>query len=171
MSLLKKIKNLLKKSERSCYVFFSLILFLFSITSFCSENEEFQGRAAQYYVQSESESQLQIKVYIWGQVLRPGLYQVPDNTDLVALLSFAGGPTEEARLTMVRIVRGDPDNQEVLEINVKNFLKNGQVNEIPVLKPGDTVVVSGSMFHAFSKLVSFIAKIAVVISTYELLFN
>jgi thiamine monophosphate kinase len=89
----------------------------------------------------------------------------------VALLSFAGGPTEEARLTMVRIVRGDPDNQEVLEINVKNFLKNGQVNEIPVLKPGDTVVVSGSMFHAFSKLVSFIAKIAVVISTYELLFN
>ena len=43
--------------------------------------------------------QLKIRAYIWGQVKQPGLYIVPDNTDLLTLLSSAGGPTENDKLS------------------------------------------------------------------------
>ena len=41
-----------------------------------------------------------INVQIWGQVNKPGLYSVPDDTGIVELLSYAGGPTEDADLEL-----------------------------------------------------------------------
>ena len=53
---------------------------------------------ALYEIPGEAGQGLAIKVHIWGQVHRPGRYLVPDGTDLVGLISFAGGPTSGAKL-------------------------------------------------------------------------
>jgi hypothetical protein len=62
-----------------------------------------RSRAAQYYLGEQDE--LLIKVNIWGLVRRPGQYMVPKDTDLISLISFAGGPMEQARMKKVKVIR------------------------------------------------------------------
>ena len=116
------------------------------------------------------EEQLRIYTQIWGQVRKPGFYLVPDDTDLLTLLSLAGGPTEDAKLSKIRIVRPNEEagQGEVIWINIKKYLDTGNFGLIPVLKPGDTVVVSGTVFYGMERVADFIAKFATVLSIYNL---
>ncbi len=116
------------------------------------------------------EEQLRIYTQIWGQVRKPGFYLVPDDTDLLTLLSLAGGPTEDAKLSKIRIVRPSEEGGqgEVIWINVKKYLDTGDFGIIPVLKPGDTVVVSGTVFYGMERVADFLAKFATVLSIYNL---
>jgi hypothetical protein len=115
--------------------------------------------------------QLKIKAYIWGQVKKPGLYIVPDNTDLLTLISSAGGPTENAKLSKIRIIRTTEEGDKVIWVNMKKYLETGDPDLIPVLKPGDTVVVSGSTYYAFTKAVDWLAQIAIILSVYVAISN
>ena len=115
--------------------------------------------------------QLKIKTYIWGQVKKPGLYIVPDNTDLLTLISSAGGPTENAKLSKVRIIRSTPEGEKVIWVNLKKYIETGDSNIIPVLQPGDTVVISGSTYYAFTKAVDWLAQIAIILSVYVAISN
>jgi len=115
--------------------------------------------------------QLKIKTYIWGQVKKPGLYIVPDNTDLLTLISSAGGPTENAKLSKIRIIRTTEEGKKVIWVNIKKYLETGDPDLIPVLKPGDTVVVSGSTYYAFTKAVDWLAQIAIILSVYVAISN
>src|SRR4030042_6590995 len=65
-----------------------------------------RNRGAQYFLGSEDE--LLIPVNVWGFVQRPGQYMVPANTELITLLSYAGGPTESAKIDNIRIVGREP---------------------------------------------------------------
>src|ERR1700734_2747961 len=51
--------------------------------------------------------EIQIDINLWGYVGSPGHYRVPGSTSLVELLSFAGGPTAQARLVDIRIIHAD----------------------------------------------------------------
>lgn len=115
--------------------------------------------------------QLRIYTYIWGQVKKPGLYIVPDDTNLLALLSLAGGPTEQAKLSKIRIVRPTKGGKKIIWVNIKEYLETGNQELIPVLQPGDTIIVSGTIFYAFSKTADFLAKVAAVLGVYNLFIN
>jgi len=52
-----------------------------------------------------SEEQLEIVVHVWGEVKSPGEFRVPYETNLVELISKAGGPSEYANLSKVRLTR------------------------------------------------------------------
>jgi len=108
--------------------------------------------------------QLKIYTYVWGQVQKTGLYIVPDNTDILALISLAGGPTEDAKLSKVRIIRPTTKGEKIIFVNLKKYIDTGNEALIPVMQPGDTVIVSGSIFYAFYRAVDFISKIAIVLS-------
>lgn len=116
------------------------------------------------------EEQLRIYTQIWGQVQKPGFYLVPDDTDLLTLLSLAGGPTENAKLSKIRIVRPSQENEqgEVIWLNLKNYLDTGNYDIIPVLRAGDTVVVSGTVFYGMERVADFLADFATVLSIYNL---
>jgi protein involved in polysaccharide export with SLBB domain len=47
----------------------------------------------------------QIVVHIWGEVGQPGEYRVSDGTDILGIISKAGGPTQFSRLSKVRLTR------------------------------------------------------------------
>ncbi|MCB5261469.1 MAG: SLBB domain-containing protein [Candidatus Cloacimonetes bacterium] len=111
---------------------------------------------------------LKMNTYILGQVAKPGLYVVPDDTDFLTLLALAGGPKEDAKLTKIRIVRPIAENDKVIWVNFKQYLETGDTELIPALQPGDTIVVSGTIFYAFSRVADFLSKAAIALSVYNI---
>jgi polysaccharide biosynthesis/export protein len=148
---------------------FSLIALMIAMTARAQEPASLeQPRAAQYFLGSQD--QVLMPVNVWGFVHKPGQYMVPYETDLISLLSFAGGPREEARIKSIRLVR--PDNgggaAQVIEVDVKKYLESGKASEIPVLRPGDTVVVSGTSFHFVNQFFEFAVRIGALIQVWAL---
>ena len=120
-------------------------------------------QAARYFLGNQDEILMQVNV--WGFVKQPGQYMVPYDTDLISLLSYAGGPVEEAKVKNVKIIRKNADDEKkrVLKIDVKKYLQSGDPSLIPILEPGDSVIVSGTTFHFITKLFEFVWRIALVI--------
>jgi len=100
-------------------------------------------QSASKYILSASGDALLMTVKIWGEVQKPGLYDVPIGTDLIELISAAGGPTQRANLSKVKIIHEtvNETNEYVSSINVKHFIEKGVQNEIPEIKPSDTIIV------------------------------
>lgn len=128
-------------------------------------------RGAQYYIsRKEAIDELLIRVNVWGYVAKPGQYLVPDNTDLISLLSYAGGPTEDARIDAIRLIRTVEGKRQVTEVDLRELLEGGSLEEIPVLMPGDTVIVPGNLYRLISRAVSIVSQLAIVANVYYLFF-
>jgi protein involved in polysaccharide export with SLBB domain len=81
-------------------------------------------------------------VQIVGEVRLPAIYAIEDVNDLVGVMLLAGGPTEQANLKHVRLVRSDATGGTTsVEFNVEQYLKQGIVAQNPTCQPGDTVWV------------------------------
>jgi protein involved in polysaccharide export with SLBB domain len=79
-----------------------------------------------------------IRVYVVGDVERPGAYDVGSlSTPLNALFS-AGGPTNRGSLRIVKHFRG---NELVQEVDVYDLLLHGVKGDMQRLENGDTVLV------------------------------
>lgn len=135
-------------------------LFSANIKGQSSEKKEL-NRGAQYYLGSEDE--LLIKLNVWGFVARPGQYLVPSDTDLISLLSFVGGPLENANLKKIKIVRNHKNKGQVLKINVKDYLTTGDQSKVPELLPGDTIIVPGSKMYYVNKFFEYASRVAIVV--------
>ncbi len=128
------------------------------------------------YILTPGSDAFLMTVRVWGEVQRPGLYDVPIGTDLIEIISAAGGPTSKANLSKVRVIRTDSSQSEgeVQTISVKRFVEKGDVAIIPEIRPFDTIVVpmrpsqyvlqSLSWTQQFMSLVSIYAMITYYIS-------
>ena len=76
------------------------------------------------------------KYYVWGQVRSPGAYSFVASPDIVELLSAGGGPTENANLRRVVLIRAV--TQKRVRVNLQKMMDSGQVMR---LSPGDVVIV------------------------------
>lgn len=115
---------------------------------------------------------LKMNTYILGQVYKPGLYVVPDNIDFLTLLALAGGPKEDAKLSKIRIIRPTAEGEErIIWVNFKRYMETGDETLIPRIMPGDTIILSGTIFYAFSKVADFLSKVAIALSVYNLVTN
>ncbi|MCK5077981.1 MAG: SLBB domain-containing protein [Calditrichia bacterium] len=108
---------------------------------------------------------LLISVNLWGHVKKPGIYSVPSHFSIIDLLSSAGGPLKTARLNDIRIIR---KNQEVITINIEEYIKTGNFEILPVLQPGDVVIVPGSISDIFTRIVSVIRDFAIVANLFAM---
>ncbi len=79
------------------------------------------------------------KYYVWGQVRSPGEYSFIASPDIVELLSAGGGPTENANLRRVVLIRAV--TQKRIRIDLQKMMDSGQVVR---LAPGDVVIVPSS---------------------------
>ncbi len=81
------------------------------------------------------------RVYVMGEVLRPGpIYMLPDMTVLQAL-SSAGGFTQFAKLKGIYVLRIEKGRQITFPFNYKEVIRGYRGQQNMILKPGDTVVV------------------------------
>jgi hypothetical protein len=127
----------------------------------------FSGRAAQYFLGDENA--IYITVNVWGKVRKPGQYNIPSGTDLLTLLSAAGGPSDRSRLDNVRVVRLVNQREEILEVDVRRYLKTGDRSLIPEVKPGDTILVSGSAYNVVANVVDIMAKVGILLNAIVLM--
>ncbi len=149
--------------------FILLLMAIFQMSTLshnCFGQEDKYPRGAQYFLGTDD--QLLIKVNIWGFVAKPGQYLVPSDTDLISLISFAGGPREGAKLNTIKLIRTMPNekDEKVFKINVDKFTKKGDISIIPRLKPGDTIIISGSKWYYASKYLEFVSKLAMLVQIY-----
>jgi len=150
-------------------LFLTLSIIITSVV-FAQTNNMAQGSGAAQYILG-SRDQVLMAVNIWGFVGKPGQYMVPYGTDLISLLSYAGGPREEAKIKSIKVIRGGDGEKkqgEVIKVNVKEFLEKGNSEEIPTLKPGDTVVVSGTTFNFVRNSLDFIVRVAALAQIYAI---
>lgn len=87
-----------------------------------------------------------------GQVKTPGRYELRGATTLTQALAFAGGTVSGADLSEVLLVRRHGDRVELKEINVKRMLARRDLNEDPLLRPGDMLIVGKSVIGKLSPI-------------------
>ncbi|MBC7458430.1 MAG: SLBB domain-containing protein [Bdellovibrionaceae bacterium] len=78
-------------------------------------------RAAEYIFRSAPKETL-IGVQLLGAVKNPGVYYIPPTTDLLKLLSLAGGE-QDADLTEIIVRKVDPATVGVYELDMKRLMK------------------------------------------------
>ena len=79
------------------------------------------------------------KVFITGQIVKPGAYALTAPTTVLQLISMAGGLKDFADSRRITIVRRDGAHVVSLAFNYKDIGRNPDQNID--LRPGDTVVV------------------------------
>ena len=90
---------------------------------------------------------INIKVQLWGYVKLAGVYIIPAGTSLNELLSLAGGPTEDATLTDIRVIKLKENSPTIMNKYDYNELVwedkiTTQIKYV-ILDAGDMIVVPG----------------------------
>ena len=79
------------------------------------------------------------KIFVIGQVTRPGEYPLRSDMSVLQALSLAGGFTPFASPKKITVLRNKGGEKEIRKINYYDMIDNGEGNYM--LKPGDTIVV------------------------------
>lgn len=115
-----------------------------------------------------------IMVNIWGYVRFPGKYYVPENSKVLDLLSYAGGPTPDAFMNNIRLYRTNSLNDAILkDLDFDKLYTSADTSlidiEVPTLLPGDIVLVPGEPKLYFRDYVSIYASITSVLISLAIL--
>lgn len=82
-----------------------------------------------------------------GEVVRPGTYQLQENTTVLKAISISGGFTRFGSKSRVRLLRPNLDKPgyQNIKINLKKAI-DGDAKEDIMLQPGDILIVSEGFF-------------------------
>lgn len=117
--------------------------------------------AAYYYISKPGE--ITMPVNLWGYVKNPGRYEIPISTDLIQLVSYAGGPLADADMGSVkvtRVVRREDAIRKVeysVNLNHLDKLDDKALN----LEPGDTIYIESVSFRV-ADIFNFITTAAII---------
>jgi polysaccharide export outer membrane protein len=81
------------------------------------------------------------KIYVIGQVTRPGEFIVNPSVDVMQALSMAGGTTPFASLSNIMILRRSGGTQQSFRFDYTNVVKGRGLEQNIELQSGDVVVV------------------------------
>ncbi len=82
-----------------------------------------------------------IVVTVLGQVVNPGPVETYLGATIQEVIKLAGGPTPNASIDSIKIIHKDGTNQTAEFFNLKAFLKEGNVDNMPVMQPEDIVIL------------------------------
>jgi polysaccharide export outer membrane protein len=87
------------------------------------------------------------RVFVFGEVAKPGVIKLPEsNMQLFDAIAEAGGPTVFAVKSESKIVRGSVTNPEIIGIDLKKLLEEGDQTQNVALNSGDFIYVPRSFF-------------------------
>lgn len=81
------------------------------------------------------------KVYVYGQVAKPGAYQLVGRKTVLEVLSESGGLSLFAKRSSIYVLRNINNKKTKLPFNYNNALKGKDPNDNFELFPGDIIVV------------------------------
>ena len=129
--------------------------------------EELRKSGANYYNYADLDK-VNIEVNLWGYVKSPGKYLIPQGTTAIDLITLGGGPTIDAMLNDIRIVRLKNDTlniskDQIINIDYNDFLREDKIKsgmkKNPVLMPGDIILVPGEPRYFFRENLSIILSV------------
>jgi polysaccharide export outer membrane protein len=81
------------------------------------------------------------KIYVLGQVNRPGEFVMNGNSDVLQAIGMAGGPTVFAQLDKIKIIRRTGDSQISIPFKFSDVEAGKNLEQNILLRAGDTIVV------------------------------
>lgn len=103
------------------------------------------------------------KIFVLGEVKRPGMFSMAGPITILEAVSMANGFTHDAKKKTILLVRGSLDKPELKSINLNAVLKEGDINQNVSLEPGDVVYVPTVAFaraeNFFKRIYNIIAPI------------
>ncbi len=148
--------------------FKGLILFGFVLCLLAFNESKAQNTGA-YYRIIDIEGEITKRVNLWGSVQRPGRYEVSLSTNLIQLITYAGGPKEYADMDEIRVYRERDDGTRfALEVNLEDPDET-RVTDLD-LYDEDTIMIEQSaivtwreIFSTISGPLAIIASLAIII--------
>lgn len=81
------------------------------------------------------------KVYVLGEVAKPGVVQINTDMNVLQLIATVGGLTEWADKSNIAIVRQEAGKERRYRFNYEDVIRGRGLDQNIQLKPGDTVIV------------------------------
>jgi polysaccharide export outer membrane protein len=81
------------------------------------------------------------KVFITGEVRKPGPYSMSGTISVLQLISIAGGLADYAKPEKIMIVRSENGKQMSFRFNYKEVIEGKKLAQNIDLKPGDAIIV------------------------------
>lgn len=107
------------------------------------------------------------EIFMIGEIRNQGSYEYKENLKLIELISKAGGFTDKAEISSVRILRGNPPKSIIVDVGK---IMRGEQSSDFVLEPGDLVFVSKSSISGWNwfvdNIVPSITLITALITAY-----
>lgn len=91
-----------------------------------------------------------MRVYVLGEVPKPGLYELEKQHNLLDAIGAAGGYTEKAAKKNIYVVSKDSRDKPV-KVNLQKLLQQGDMSQNRELSEGDVVFVTKSHKLDFAK--------------------
>lgn len=115
---------------------------------------ELQSRLAEYLVRPQVSINVTklgtTRVYVLGEVKKPGLYEIEKSHKLLDALSKAEGFTEMAAKKKVFVIRRGSE-EAFLKVNLNNLLTRGDTSQNIVLGEGDCIYLTSNNKISFAR--------------------
>jgi polysaccharide export outer membrane protein len=106
-------------------------------------------------------------VNVLGAVRSPGNYELFPGANLIDVVFLAGGPSDDASLRTIKLIRrvGAAQNEQIVDVESVLKARGGQM---PKLEPGDIVFVPARKFtvKSFFQILGYVATIGTIILLY-----
>lgn len=86
------------------------------------------------------------KVFVYGEVEKPGSYPMEGSTTVLEAITMAEGLTEVANPRNVKVIRSRNGRKKTMKVNLNDITKKGEKDKDIILEPDDVVVVAKSFF-------------------------
>lgn len=168
--------------NKTNYVLILCFIFIFSSVIKSQDKEkvgatQINSQTGGFFNYGEKDK-INIEVSIWGFVRYPGKFVIPQGSTLVDLISYAGGPTVDAKLENIRLFRPKNDTlniseDEMIVLDYNDIFWSEKVslkkNRNILLKPGDILVFPGEPRLFFKDNLSIILSIGSVLISLAIL--
>jgi polysaccharide export outer membrane protein len=81
------------------------------------------------------------KVFVTGQVAKPGVFILRSETTIAQIIPMAGGFTEWANQRKILVLRHENGKETRITVNYKKIMNGEDFSQNIKLKPGDTILV------------------------------
>ena len=102
------------------------------------------------------------KVKVLGGVRNPGSYETFPRANILDMLFAAGGPSEDAAVTRIRLISPGRETREI-GINMKELLRSEKSPDIPLVHPGDIIFVPEKLV-TWRKLMNIARDMSVIVT-------
>lgn len=106
--------------------------------------------------QFKAKAEADNEVYVFGQVQAQGKYSFAGKSNIIDVISRAGGLKVGSGYRNIKIIRGTEEDTEVINVNLGKLLNNSDLSQMVPVYNGDIVLVEKTMLD---KVVQVIAKI------------